>query len=87
MQKLFHTVLDRQGRPVEGASLEVRTYPAGAVATIYSDDGDTEISGNVLTTDEDGFVEYYAADGRYTWIITTDSSDRTITDILHQDTL
>lgn len=86
MQKIFHTVLDRQGRPVEAASVQVLDYPGGGVSTIYSDDGSTEAS-NPLTTDADGFFEYYAADGRYTWVITTDSDEKTINDIIHQDTL
>lgn len=86
MQKLFHTVLDLQGRPVEAASVRVLEYPGGGDATIYSDNGTTETP-NPLTTDDHGFFEYYAADGRYTWVITTDTDEKTINDIIHQDTL
>lgn len=87
MQKRLVTVQDRQGRPVEGATVVVRQYPGGTLATIYSDDGVTPIPGAALSTDEDGYAEYYAANGHYTWVITTNQETRTINDILHDDSL
>lgn len=87
MQKLFHTVIDTQGRPVEGATLKVNEYPGGGLATIFSANSALSETDNPLITDEKGFVEYYAEDGRYTWIITTDLDEKTINDIIHQDTL
>ncbi len=84
MQKLFLTVRDQQGRPVEGAAVEVTTYPAGALATIYSDDGSTTKE-NPMTTNSRGFTEYYAANGNYSWTITTDEDEYTINDIQHYD--
>lgn len=56
-------VLDAQGRPVAGALVTVAGYPSGT-ATIYSDEGSTEISGT--TTDTKGRYGFYAAPGRYT---------------------
>jgi hypothetical protein len=87
MQKRWDYIIDTNGKPVEGATVEVNQYPGGTDATLYSDDGATAITGNILTTDEDGYFEYYAANGRYTWIITTDSDAKTINDIIHDDSL
>lgn len=82
MEKKFGTVLDLQGRPVVGATVEVRGYPGGAVSTIYSDDGVTQTA-NPLTTSNRGYFEYYAADGHYTWVIVTNLETRTINDVQH----
>ena len=84
MEKRFDTVLDTQGRPVSGATVLVTEYPGGATATIYSDDGVTEAS-NPLTTDANGYFEYLAANGHYTWLITTTTTTKTIQDVLHED--
>lgn len=84
MEKLFGTVRDLKGNVVEGATVEVLTYPAGATATIYSDNGSTTTT-NPLTTDSDGYFEYYAANGNYTWVITTDTDEKTINDIQQYD--
>lgn len=87
MQKKWGFVQDLQGRPVEGATVDVFQYPGGGDATIYSDDGVTAIVGNTLTTDEDGYWEYYAANGHYTWTVTTNLTAFTINDIVHDDSL
>lgn len=86
MEKRFSTVLDLRGNAVEDAAVEVRTYPAGALATIYSDDGVTP-KANPMTTDANGYFEYYAADGHYSWVITTNEDTRTISDIIHHDSV
>lgn len=86
MQKRHDSVLDTQGRPVSGATVRVNTYPAGALATIYSDDGVTAKS-NPMVTDAAGYFEYYAANGHYSWISTTATSSKTINDIIHDDSL
>lgn len=77
-------MIDLKGNAVEGATVQVNTYPAGALAPIYSDNGVTPIP-NPLTTDANGFFEYYAADGNYTWVITTNIDTKTINDIQHYD--
>jgi hypothetical protein len=86
MEKRFYTVLDRQGRPVSGAAVEVRTWPFGELATIYSDDGVT-VKANPTLTDENGYFEYYAPNGHYTWIITTNLETRIVNDVSHDDSL
>jgi hypothetical protein len=87
MQKKWDTILDRQGRPVEGATVQVNLYPGGGAATIYSDDSGTQ-KANPLVTDEDGYFEYYAANGHYTWIPTTNEGVQPAkNDILHDDSL
>ncbi|MDZ4252836.1 MAG: hypothetical protein U1A72_09740 [Sulfuritalea sp.] len=83
MEKRFDVVVDLKGNAVEGATVRVTTYPAGVLATIYSDnDGVTAIA-NPVTTDDTGYFEYYAADGHYTWLITTNETAKTINDIVH----
>jgi hypothetical protein len=82
-EKRFDTVQDLRGNAVEGATVEVRTYPAGVLATIYSDSGGVTPIANPMATDENGLFEYYAADGRYSWVITTNDETRTINDVKH----
>jgi hypothetical protein len=84
MQKYFNTVQLDSGMPAVGASVLVTAFGGGAV-TIYSDNGSTPTT-NPLTTDVNGFFEFYAADGRYTLQITgTGFTPRTIADILLED--
>jgi len=83
MEKKLGTVADKKGNAVEGATVRVQAYPGGALSTIYSDNlGVTGIP-NPLVTDENGAFEYYAADGHYSWVITTNIDTRTINDIVH----
>lgn len=82
MQRLRDTVIDQHGNAVEGATVRVQTYPAGILATIYADSTGIVPKSNPLITDEDGAFEYYAADGRYSWVITTNTDQRTIDDVL-----
>jgi hypothetical protein len=85
MQKRFDAIIDLKGNAVEGATIKVITYPAGALATIYSDSlGVAEIP-NPLVTDENGFAQYYAANGHYSWVITTNIDTKTINDVYHAD--
>ena len=83
MEKRFDSIVDLKGNAVEGATVRVQSYPAGALSTIYSDSlAVTEIA-NPLTTDASGYFEYYAADGHYSWVITTNIDAKTISDIIH----
>ncbi len=86
MQKRFDTITDSRGN-VASATIRVLTYPGGGAATIYSDDGVTQVASATLSTDDDGYFEYYAANGRYTWEITTNEGVRYVNDVLHNDTL
>ncbi|RKP56364.1 carboxypeptidase-like regulatory domain-containing protein [Pararobbsia silviterrae] len=87
MQKYTNSVADASGLPVANASVQVNTYPAGALATIYSDNGVTQAA-NPLTTDTNGQFSFYAADGHYSLSISGDNiQPLTITDILLVDLL
>lgn len=84
MQKFFDSVLLDSGMPAVGVSVLVTAFGGGAV-TIYSDNGATPRS-NPITTDANGYFEFYAADGRYTLQISgTGITPRTITDVLLED--
>lgn len=87
MNKRIWTVLKENGYPAVRITVTVTDYPSGNASTIYSDDGVTLVNtGNVLTTDDNGYCEFYAANGHYnisesgTGIIA-----RTITDIIIYD--
>lgn len=72
MQKYTEIVLGQNGQtllPLAGASVTVLTYPGGAAATIYSDNGIT-LAANPLTTDLNGRYSFYAANGRYSLRVT-----------------
>lgn len=64
MQKYQNNIAGRNGDVVTGASVLIA--PAGSVtpSTIYSDNGVTPIA-NPLTTDVNGYFEFYVADGTY----------------------
>jgi len=69
MQKRFDNVLNKQGNALQGCVVTVKTYPALALASIYVSNGSDLIGGSYVTTDANGYYEYYAADGRYTEIV------------------
>jgi hypothetical protein len=84
MQKYYDSMLLDSGMPAVGVSVTVTAFGGGAV-TIYSDNGATPRA-NPITTDANGYFEFYAADGRYTIQISGASiTTRTITDILLED--
>lgn len=84
MQKYFNNVTDARGNALSNVSVTVKTL-AGATATIYSDNSVTTRV-NPITTDVNGYFEFYAADGRYSLTITGNGISTTIiTDILLED--
>jgi hypothetical protein len=60
--------IDGVVQPLQGVSVAV-TASNGLPATIYSDDGVT-VQANPMTTDANGFFNFYAANGRYTLTFT-----------------
>lgn len=88
MQKRMNTIASATtGLPIQGASVQVNTYPGGTAATIYSDNGVT-IATNPLTTDANGSYSYYAADGHYQEVISgSNITTTTISDVLLVDVL
>lgn len=87
MQKYFNTVTNnRTGKPVAGASVVVTVTSTGGAAALYSDNGVTSLASNTLTTNHNGYFEFYAADGRYTLRISGAGIESfTITDVLLED--
>lgn len=88
MQKRMNTIASATtGLPIQGASVQINTYPGGAAATIYSDNGVTQAT-NPLTTDANGQYSYYAADGHYQEVISGPNiSTQTINDVILLDAL
>lgn len=72
--KYQNTLTTQFGLPLSGATVTVRvanaTPGSGTLATIFSDDGTTVISGSAVTTDSKGRFEFYAADGKYDLTVT-----------------
>lgn len=68
MQCVFDVVQDRNGTAISGAYVAV--YDSNnALATIYSDDGITTTP-NPTITNSDGEYQFYAANGKYSIVIT-----------------
>lgn len=64
MKKYFGTVTDREGTASSGAEVHVKIDATGALATIYSDNGVTTTA-NPTSTDNNGYFEFFVADGVY----------------------
>ncbi|WP_208507940.1 SGNH/GDSL hydrolase family protein [Variovorax paradoxus] len=64
MQKYQNNIADRSGNAVAGLAVTVTLQAGGGLATIYSDNAGA-VAPNPLTTDSNGYFEFYAADGRY----------------------
>lgn len=64
MQKYQNNVTGRNGDVVIGGSVLITLAGTSTPATIYSDAGITPVT-NPLTTDANGYFEFYAADGTY----------------------
>lgn len=86
MQKYFNAVANAAtGLPVPNASVQVLLLSTGLPAVIYADNGVTP-KVNPVTTDAQGYFEFYAADGRYSMIITGAGIPTvTITDLILED--
>lgn len=63
MQKYQNNITSRTGDAVSGLQVTV-TVSGGGLATIYSDNAGSP-KANPITTDANGYFEFYAADGRY----------------------
>lgn len=81
----YTDVLFSTSGPVRNVSVTVKTYPGGAVATIYSDNGVTPAANPVITGNDGRFL-FYAADGFYTITVSgAGITTATIGPILLQD--
>lgn len=63
MQKYSDVVLDKNSKPIAGATVTVSTYPDSQPATIYGADGGPAVTS--VTTDSAGRFSFYAASGHY----------------------
>lgn len=82
MEGFTDVVLDTDGRPIQGASVTITDYPSGSASSLYSDNGTTALTTNVVTTDALGRYTFFAADGRYTRVISKSGySTITLTDL------
>lgn len=81
MQKYSDVVLDKNGKPVQGAVVTVVTYPDGQPATIYAADGGPAVDS--VKTDQTGVFSFYAGNGRYSFTVSGNGiSPITINDVL-----
>lgn len=73
------------GVAIAGASITVRvknsTPGSGALASIFSDDGTTSISGSTVTSDATGTFNFYAPDGRYDLVVAIAGFTKIVPDI------
>jgi len=87
MERYQNNLSNSLGVAVAGASVTVLTYPGGAKATIYSDNGVT-VTSNPLTTSSTGYFAFYAANGHYSLQVSgTNVVGATFTDIILNDAI
>jgi len=86
MEKYFNYVQDTSGNAVGSATVKIYDAGTSDLASIFSDEGSTSISGSAITTDANGFFEFYAADGDYKIEISkTGITTQTIDDVTLSD--
>ena len=64
MQKYQNNIAARNGDALVGIKVLVKLAGTATPATIYSDDGVT-VTPNPLTTNANGYFEFYVANGLY----------------------
>jgi len=87
MQKFTDLVLGQNGQvitPIIGASVSVYTYPGNVLASLFSDNGVTATA-NPLTTDQNGRFSFYAANGRYSMVMSYLNVTYTLQDVPLED--
>lgn len=66
MRQYIDTAQDISGNALPFATCTVRTFPGGALASIFSDNGLTPIGTSSVSADVTGQFSFFAADGDYT---------------------
>lgn len=86
MQRYRNTIVDAVGAPLAGVSVTVRLAGTTTAAPIYSDAAGTA-KANPFICDANGSFEFYAANGRYTLLLSkagvTFDADDTVDLVLH----
>lgn len=86
MRKYFDSIIGSDGRPVAGASVTVTPFGGGSPSSLFSDSAGASPKVNPISTDTNGYFEFYAADGRYTLTVSASGfGTRTLTDIALED--
>lgn len=85
MKHLSDVVVNQFNIPLAFASVQVNVHGGGA-ANIFSDDGITAAP-NPITCDGQGRLSFYAADGRYDLIATSNGITTTVSDVEIADIL
>lgn len=86
MKKFYDSLLDQYGNVVSGASVTVYNYGTTTKASLYSDSAGSVSISNPVTTNTNGYFEFYAANGHYSLSISgTNFTAKQVTDILIQD--
>jgi len=83
MQKYQNNIAARNGDAVVGIKVLIKLAGTATPATIYSDDG-VNVTPNPLTTNANGYFEFYVANGLYDIAV---SGVNTYTDVLIADAL
>lgn len=66
MRQYIDILQDLSGNALAGGTCTVRTFPGGALASIFSDNGLTPIGTSIVTADVTGQFSFFVADGDYT---------------------
>lgn len=82
MEKYWNFVQDEQGNTLSNATIQVVDFVTGQNVGIFSDNGVTSTT-NPLTSDNSGYFEFYAPNGRYNLIVSHNAfSNEIINDVL-----
>ena len=65
LARFQRTLTDTTGNVRNGVSVTIRDESTGAIAALFSDKNGSSPKANPAVTDSDGFLEFYAASGRY----------------------
>jgi hypothetical protein len=82
MQRFLGTMIDKDGVPLSGVTINVKKGGTATDATLYADNIRTAKSNN-FTNDSDATYEFYAANGRYDLFYT--KAGKTFTDANSSD--
>jgi hypothetical protein len=87
MQQFRDIARAPSGRPIPGASVTVTTAPGGGIPALYSGNGVGALASNVVSSDTNGELQFYAANGRYSALIQAAGYADTTLDVVLNDPL